>query len=170
MARPAARGIVVNWTTHWSGGYFGKGSRAHLGDERWTRMYSFTEMARSGAVLAFSSDVVTSYELHRARPLLGMQIAHTRVDPEFPLDPDLYPGSVRPEASECLPLDLLLHGYTINGARQLRLDDRTGSLEVGKLANLVVLAQDPLHVDAQEVGEVGIDAVVFEGEVVHGTL
>ncbi len=170
MARPAELGIVVNWTTHWSGGYFGEGSRAHLGEERWNRMYSFTEMARSGALLAFSSDVVTSYELHRARPLLGLQIAHTRVDPEFPLDPDRYPESVRPEASECLPRDLLLLGYTFNGARQLRLDDRTGSLEVGKLANLVVLAQDPLHVDAQRIGEVGIDAVVFEGQVVHGTL
>ncbi len=170
MSRPAELGILVNWTTHWSGGYFGEGSRVHLGDERWNRMYRFNEMARHGAVLAFSSDVVTSYELHRAKPLFGMQVAHTRVDPEYPLDPDRYPGSVRPDASERLPRDLLLAGYTINGARQLRLDDRTGSLEVGKLANLVVLGQDPFEVPAERLADVPIDAVVFEGEVVHGSL
>ena len=170
MGRPAELGMFVNWTTHWSGGYFGEGSKEHLGEERWNRMYRFNEIAQSGAVVTFSSDVVTSYELHRARPLFGMQVAHTRVDPEYPLDPATYPGSVRPEASACLPRRLLLDGYTLNAARQLRLADRTGSVEVGKLANLVVLGEDPFEVDGERLGDISIDAVLFEGEVVHGSL
>jgi len=168
--RPATLGIIVNWTTHWSGGYFGEGSKEHLGAERWNRMYRFNEIARSGAMVTFSSDVVTSYELHRAKPLFGMQIAHTRIDPEYPLDPTSYPGSVRPDASARLSRELLLQGYTLNGARQLRLSDRMGSLEVGKLANLSVLAEDPFLVDAEQLGSISIDAVVFEGNVVHGSL
>ncbi len=170
MARPAKLGIIINWTTHWSGGYFGEGSREHLGDERWNRMYRFNEIADYGAVVTFASDVVTSYELHRARPLFGMQVATTRVDPEFPLDPARFPDSVRPDAAARLSRRLLLEGYTINAARQLRLDERLGSLEVGKVANLNVLAEDPFSADADRLGSIPIDAVVFEGKVVHGAL
>jgi predicted amidohydrolase YtcJ len=133
-------------------------------------MYRFNELAQSGAVLSFSSDVVTSYELHRARPLLGMQIAHTRIDPEYPLDPTLYSNSVRPEESARIPRELLLEGYTVNGARQLRRSDSMGSLEVGKLANMSVLAEDPFAVDADHLGSISIDAVLFEGSIVHGSL
>jgi predicted amidohydrolase YtcJ len=170
MARPAELGILINWTPHWSGGYFGEGSKAHLGDERWNRMYRFNEMAQSGAVVTFGSDVVTSYELHRAKPLFGMQIAHSRIDPEYPLDPQHYPDSVRPEESARISRELLLQGYTVNAARQMRLSDRMGSLEVGKLANLSVLAEDPFEVDAERLGSIPIDAVLFEGTVVHGSL
>lgn len=170
MHRPAELGIIVNWTTHWSGAYFGEAAKKHLGDERWDRMYRFNEIAESGAVLAFSSDVVSGYELHRGNPLFGMQVAATRVDPEYPLSPDVYPGSVRPRADARLSRELLLAGYTINGAKQLRLSDAMGSLEVGKVANLCVLSADPFEVEPSAVGEVKFDAVVFEGRVVAGSL
>lgn len=170
MPRPVELGIFINWTTHWSGGYFGEGARKHLGADRWNRMYRFNEIAQSGAVVTFSSDVVTSYELHRADPLLGMQIAHTRVDPEYPLDPGAYLHSMRPEESARLSLDLLLAGYTINAARQLRLHDKVGSLEPGKVANLSVLSADPFAVKPDQLGSIQIRAVLFEGNLVHGAL
>jgi predicted amidohydrolase YtcJ len=170
MHRPAELGIIVNWTTHWSGAYFGEAAKKHLGDERWDRMYRFNEIAKSGAVLTFSSDVVSSYELHRANPMFGMQVAATRVDPEYPLSPSAYPGSARPQADAKLSRELLLAGYTINGAKQLRLADEIGSLEVGKVANLCVLSADLFEVKPSAVGEIKFDAVVFEGRVVAGSL
>lgn len=170
MRRPAELGIVVNWTAHWSGAYFGEEARKHLGDERWNRMYRFNEIADGGAAVTLCSDVVTGYELHRASPLFGMQVAATRIDPEYPLDPSVYPDSMRPPPDARLPRDLLLRGYTINGAKQLRLDDRIGSLEVGKVANVVVLSADPFAVDAHTIGEIKVDAVLFEGDVVSGSL
>jgi len=170
MHRPAELGITVNWTAHWSGGYFGEGAKKHLGDERWNRMYRFNEMVRSGAVVALSSDVVTAYELHRGNPVFGMQVAATRVDPEYPLDAAAYPGSVRPAADAVLPRELLLAGYTINGAKQMRLADELGSLTVGKVANVTVLNQDLLEVPATSLGDVKVDAVIFEGRVVAGAL
>ena len=142
MHRPAALGIVINWTTHWSGGYFGEGARHLLGPERWNRMYQFNQIAESGAIVSFSSDVVTAYEAHRAAPFFGMHVAETRVDPEFPVHPDLFPGSVRPEPTAGLSRELLLDGYTRNGALQLRLDDKIGSIAPGKAANLVVVSSD----------------------------
>lgn len=170
MERPAELGIMVNWTTHWSAGYFGDAAREHLGAERWNRMYAFNEIAASGAVVTFSSDVVTDYELHRANPFFGMQVARTRVDPEYPLDATRYPASIRPAASSTLPLEVLLQGYTIDAARQLRIDDRVGSLEVGKLANLVVLDGDLFGLPPERTAEVTPAAVLFEGQAVAGVL
>lgn len=170
MMRPAALGIIVNWTNHWSAGYFGEEARAHLGTERWNRMYDFSAIADSGAVLAFSSDVVTESELHRADPFFGMQVAATRVDPEVPLDPARYPGSVRPSTHSRLTLERLVRGYTIDAARQLRLDDRTGSLEVGKDANLIILSDDVFEIGTDRIAEIRPTAVIFEGDVVAGAL
>lgn len=170
LHRPADLGIIVNWTTHWSGGYFGEAAKKHLGDDRWDRMYRFNEIASSGAVLTFSSDVVTGYESHRSNPLFGIQVAATRVDPEYPLDPDRYPNSVRPEADAVLSRELLLQGYTINGAKQLRLADKMGSLVAGKVANLCVLSADLFDAEPSSIGEIKFDAVVFEGRVVAGSL
>ena len=170
MVRPAELGIILNWSTHWSGGYFGEGSRQHLGDERWDRMYRFNEFADSGAVVAFSSDVVTGYEMHRGAPFFGMQVAHTRIDPEFPLDADRFPDAMRPQADARIPVERLLRGYTIDGARQLRLDDSIGSITVGKVANLNVLSADPLSVEPRRLSGIRCDAVLFEGDVVSGAL
>jgi predicted amidohydrolase YtcJ len=169
MSRPAELGIFVNWTTHWSGGYFGEEARHYLGDERWSRMYAFNEIADSGAVVTFSSDVVTQYELHRANPFFGMQVARTRIDPEIPLDPQRYPGSVRPRAASALPLERLVRGYTIDGARQLRIDDRVGSIEEGKTANFIVLNEDLFAADDARIGKIKPTAVVFEGDLVSGS-
>jgi hypothetical protein len=170
MSRPAELGIIVNWTPHWSAGYFGEESKRYLGDDRWNRMYAFNEIATSGAILAFSSDVVTQYELHRANPFFGMQAASTRVDPEYPLDPERYSGSIRPSASSMLSVERLIRGYTIDGARQLRIDDQVGSIEVGKRANFVVLTDDLFAADRSSIREIRPSAVVFEGNVVSGAL
>jgi predicted amidohydrolase YtcJ len=77
---------------------------------------------------------------------------------------------VRPRASSAVPLELLLRGYTIDGARQLRLDDQVGSIAAGKTANFVVLSEDLFAAEDARLGEVRPTAVVFEGELVSGFL
>ena len=61
-------------------------------------------------------------------------------------------------------------GYTLTAAKQLRLADKIGSLEVGKLANLCVLSADLFEVEPDAVGDIKFDAVMFEGRVAAGTL
>ena len=46
---------------------------------------------------------------------------------------------IREPASERLPIELLIRGYTINSAYQLRMVDRIGSIDPGKAADFVVL-------------------------------
>ncbi|CCQ17524.1 putative uncharacterized protein [Rhodococcus sp. AW25M09] len=170
MHRPAELGVLINWTTHWSGGYFGEEAKEHLGEECWNRMYAFNEMIDSGATVAYSSDVVTDYELNRANPFFGIQVAHTRVDPEYPLDADRFPGSVRPAAESVLSLEQLIEGYTTGAAKQLRIDDRAGSIEVGKAANLVVLDTDLFTAPPSTISDILPEAVLFDGSVVFGAL
>jgi predicted amidohydrolase YtcJ len=116
---------------------------------------------------------VTQYEANRADPFFGMQVGHTRVDPQYPMQPG--PGTVegtqiREPMSARLSLEDLLHGYTLNGAIQLRLADRIGSIEVGKSADLVVLHDDLFELPADKIQNVEPVAVLFEGRIVHGTL
>jgi predicted amidohydrolase YtcJ len=69
-----------------------------------------------------------------------------------------------------LSLEDLLHGYTLNGAIQLRLAEQTGSIEVGKSADLVVLDDDLFEMPADKIRNVEPVAVLFEGRVVRGSL
>jgi predicted amidohydrolase YtcJ len=136
-------------------------------------MYQFNPVIESGGIVSYGSDVVTQYEANRADPFFGMQAGHTRIDPEYPMEPG--PGtvegtSIRQPGSARLSLDTLLQGYTANGAIQLRLADQMGSIEVGKMANLVVLDADLFEVPDDAIRNVQPSAILFEGRLVHGSL
>ena len=96
---------------------------------------------------------------------MGMQIGHTRIEPEYE-DPE----RVRLPLSEQLSRKDMLLGYTINGARQLNMDVDTGSIQVGKAADLVVLNDDLFEVESSKIRYVKPTAVLMEGELVHGAL
>jgi predicted amidohydrolase YtcJ len=173
MPRVAELGVILNWSPHWSGGMFGVAAAEHLGWERFNRMYQFNSVIESGGIVSYGSDVVTQYEANRADPFFGMQAGHTRIDPEYPMEPG--PGtvgstSIRQPSSARLSREDLLQGYTLNGAIQLRLADRLGSLAVGKHANLSVVDADLFDVPENGIQHIEPTAVMFEGRVVHGSL
>ena len=161
--RFAELGIYIDYSPQWSGGYLGNQSREFLGDERFHSMYDFREVIDSGAMVGFSSDIYSFGEANRGNPFMGMQVGMTRVDPEYPMDPEEYPGGERPPKSAKLTLEELIRGYTINNAIRMRLDDIMGSIEAGKLANLVVMGQDPFTLPAEEFRHIKIDSTYFEG-------
>ena len=168
--RPAELGIIVNWTPHWTGGYFGDSAVEWLGEERFRSMYDFQPMIEAGAIVNFGSDTVSQYEFHRSSPFFGMQTAITRVDPEFPLDANKYPDSVRPEDEAKFTMDQMIKGYTLNGAIQFRIDDTAGSLEEGKDASLCVIKENLYDVEPSELSSVEPTAVMFKGCVISGEL
>ena len=166
MTRPAELGIFINWSPHWAGGYFGEAAIDYLGRERWDTMYDFTTMLQSGAVVTYSSDVIGACEEERGNPYFGMQVSATRVDPECPLDPEVYPGSVRPPASAKLSTEVMIDGYTRQGAKPLRLEEKTGTLEPGKMANLMVLNRDIYQTPPEELSAIEPEIVLFEGKFI----
>ena len=111
-----------------------------------------------------SSDVFNYGEANRADPFFGMQCGATRVDPEFPLDPEIYPGSVRKPESAKLTVAQMLKGYTKNAAYQMRLEDKLGTLEAGKIANFVILNEDPYFTSPEKLKEIKPSAVYFDGK------
>lgn len=170
MLRPAELGISINWTPRWSGGCYGEQAKKYIKEERWNTMYQFNPMIQAGIPVAFSSDVINWGKIERANPFYGMQIGHTRVDIYDPLDPERFEGSVRPPEDAKLSRNTLMYGSTILGAQQLHWDDIMGSLEEGKLANLVVLSEDYFETDPFKISEIKCDAVFFEGSLIYGDL
>jgi len=61
-------------------------------------------------------------------------------------------------------------GYTINGARQLGMDETLGSIKVGKTADPVVLDGNLFEARGDEIGRIKPTAVMMEGVVIHGVL
>jgi hypothetical protein len=57
--------------------------------------------------------------------------------------------------------------YTVNAAYQSFDEDRLGSIEDGKLADMVVLAEDILTVPTEKIIDIPIDMTIVGGEVVH---
>jgi predicted amidohydrolase YtcJ len=129
-----------------------------IGPERTARQYVFGDLARSGARLAAGSDWAVS----SANPLRAIHVAVNRS----------LQGATGSEAEPFLPdqsLDLAqaLAAYTIGSAYVNHLDDETGSVELGKLADLVVLDRDPFAAPPSEIGSTGVLATYVQGEAVY---
>ena len=99
-----------------------------------------------------------------------MQVGHTRQFPREWLTPDQDLEVFRQPASEKLPIELLISGYTKNGAYQLRMENEIGSIEAGKDADFVVLGEDLFEADPYTIHKTRPEAVVMEGELISGAL
>lgn len=114
--------------------------------------------------VGFSSDNMEPSGAVRLNPYMGMQIGSTRIDPLMPLDANKYPGSLRPKEQARLSLEQLIHGYTVANAKRMRLDDKLGSIEAGKIANFVVLEENIFEVDPSNIKDVYVVCTYFDGK------
>ena len=60
-----------------------------------------------------------------------------------------------------------LRGVTINGAYMQRLEDKIGSLEKGKLADMVILDKDPTKVDPVKLKDIMVEETIVGGNTVY---
>jgi predicted amidohydrolase YtcJ len=127
-----------------------------LGAERTGRQYPFASLLRHGARLAGGSD----WPVTSADPLLEMEVAMTRVDPGARSNDPFLPD-------ERLTLDEALAAFTIGSAHVNHLDADTGSIEVGKLADLALLDRNLRAADAGPPGEAAVQATWVEGREVY---
>ncbi len=161
--RAAELGISINITPHWNGGIFGDTALNIVGKERFDTFYSFTDFIKYGAPLSCSSDIVGIEEIDRANPFVAMKIAATRHD-------DMSCFSVRQPESEKLPVRDMMLGFTIEGAKCMRMENEIGSLSQGKKANFCILSKNVFDVPVEELDKVKTKTVVFEGTPVKGDL
>ena len=155
-------GVIASYTPTWHGlGDQLPATAAALGP-RFERMLLVQPLLDDGAVVTFSSDVVRLSQMESANPYLGMQVGHNRQYAGQGVD-----ALIRLPMTERLDLEDLIKGYTLSGAYQLRMEDQLGSIEVGKLADLVVLDRNLFEVDRYEIREIRPEAVIMEGEIIR---
>ena len=61
----------------------------------------------------------------------------------------------------------MIASFTINGAYANFMETETGSIEVGKKADLVVLERNLFDIPTEEIGDVNVLMTMFEGKVVR---
>jgi hypothetical protein len=69
---------------------------------------------------------------------------------------------------EAMSVTDAFHTYTTGAAYACRVEDRVGSISVGRYADLVVLEADPWQVAPAEIADIPIVATAVGGELVHG--
>ncbi|BCY10744.1 amidohydrolase [Actinoplanes sp. L3-i22] len=127
--------------------------------------FAFGTLAAAGAPLAMGSD----WPVSSPDPLWGIHTAVNRTAPGA--DPHARDERAQTEpllAHERLVVEAALAAYTIGAARASRRDDTTGSLEVGKAADLVMLDADPAAVPAGELSAIRVQATFVDGVPVYG--
>ncbi len=160
VPRFAALGVTANIQALWAAHepQMDELTIPFIGPERAARQYVFGDLLRSGARLAAGSDWAVS----SANPLRACHVAVNRS----------LQGATGAQAEPFLPgqsLDLAdaLAAYTIGSAYVNHLDDETGTIEPGKLADLVVLDRDPFAGPTSEIGSTGVFATFVQGEPVY---
>jgi len=68
---------------------------------------------------------------------------------------------------QALTMEEAVLAHTIDAAFAIGAEQRLGSLEAGKLADLVILGGDLLGCPAEEIGRLGVDVTVIAGRVAH---
>lgn len=134
----------------------GDGMARALGPERSAWCYRGQSLLDAGIVLPGSSD----RPVVLGAPLLGMAGMVTRRT----ADGDLL------APAEAVSAYNALRAYTWGSTYANRSDDVTGTLEVGKYADLVVLGADPLQVPGEELGGIEVLATLLGGRLTHGEL
>ncbi|GAB2820653.1 amidohydrolase [Actinoallomurus bryophytorum] len=127
-----------------------------LSSERAARQYPFGDLLRAGATLAAGSD----WPVSSADPIKGMHVAVNRRAPGA----DGSTPAFLPE--QRLDLGTVLAAYTAGSAYVNHLDD-TGTIEPGKLADLVVLDRDPFASPPEEIGATRVLQTYVGGDRVH---
>jgi hypothetical protein len=129
-----------------------------IGEERARWMYPIKSVLDTGARVAFGSD----WSVSTANPFPQIETAITRksaTEDSAVLNPE-----------QRIDLVAALAAFTINAAFVNRLDEQTGSIEVGKLADLIVLDQNLFEIAPEDISETKSLLTMFEGKVVHGDI
>ncbi|MDX1493108.1 MAG: amidohydrolase family protein, partial [Longimicrobiales bacterium] len=114
----------------------------NLGEERMSRLLPFRTYLEGGVIMASGSD----YWVAPWDPWIGIYAMRTR---------RLQVSGVVSGGDQTIPLQEALKTYTINGAYLTYDDDVRGSLEPGKLADLVIVDADLLAVPDEELLAMG---------------
>ena len=131
-------------------------AEARMGPERLKYAYIWSDLLDLGVVVATGTD----YSVSPYNPFYTLHAAVTRQDRE-----NNPPGGWIPE--QAMTREEALRAATMGGAYTMFAEDILGSIEVGKLAEFVVIPVDYMTIAAEDIWKIEPDMTVIGGEVVY---
>jgi len=116
------------------------------------------DLVDSGANLSIGSDWPSAVDTMNPWPAIEAMV--TRKNPFMDEEDALWP-------EQAISLEQALKIFTLDGARAYRLEELTGSIEVGKSADLIILKQDLFSVKLDDISEMKVEITMFSGDVVY---
>jgi predicted amidohydrolase YtcJ len=137
----------------------------YLGQPRADHEYPMKSFFDNGVLVASASDYPVTYP---PNPLMGMGVGVTRWLPgyvwQYPAWPDPT-GMLWPE--QAVTVTQMIRSFTINGAKAYYLEHTTGSIEVGKSADLVVSDQNLLNISPDQLFNAQVLYTMFQGKTLY---
>jgi len=127
-----------------------------LGEERVQGMYPIASVERSGGRIVGGSD----WNVSSADPLAAIEVAVRRQNVLADTGPVL-------NERERVSLSTMIDAYTINAAWLMHQENRTGSIEIGKQADIAVLDRQLFEIPATEISEARVLLTLLNGEVIY---
>jgi predicted amidohydrolase YtcJ len=134
----------------------GESYRAGLSQEKQEWAYPFRTWLDNGILVSFSSDCPATSGDELISPLLGMFVAVNRMTDAG--------NTVGP--TQKIDVETALKAYTLDSAYATFEENIKGSLEEGKLADFVVLSEDPTNVNSQKIKDIHVEMTFIGGELV----
>ena len=128
----------------------------NVGPDRASRAWVWSSIAKSGGHLAFGSD----WNVVTLNPWEGLQMAVTRQTTEGKPE-----GGWMPQY--CVTLEQAVEAYTLGAAYAGRREDMEGSIEPGKLADLVIVSQNIFEIDSHTIAKTKVVKTIVGGRVVY---
>ena len=125
--------------------------------ERAYEYWPIKSLLETGADLAIGSDWPSVADSMDPWPALEAMV--TRRNPYTDGSQALWP-------EQAVSLEQAIRIFTLSGARAYRLESVTGSIEVGKSADLIVLNQDLFAISPEGISQTRPTLTIFEGRVV----
>ena len=129
-----------------------------IGEERANRFWPTKSLLEAGAHVIYGSDWPSV--VPDPNPWPGIEAMVTRRDPY-----GNFPGALWPE--QAIDLETAIRIFTINGAAAGKQADRTGSIEVGKSADFIVLDRNIFQVPVEDISETKVLLTVVSGREVY---
>jgi len=131
------------------------------GAARQSKIYRPRSVLKSGGRVSFGTDWPAAGYFSTYKPLDAIQVAVTRQLIGQPDAPVLSPADERLTVAEAI------HANTLGAAYQIRLEDKVGSIETGKLADLIVLDRNILEGHPHDIHRARVTMSMMNGRIHH---
>ncbi len=160
IPRMKALGLIAQIQPHWPSmsRYTETVTKPQVGAERFEKMYPFAELNDAGVMLTAGADWPTG-PIISPWTLIETGITRQEAGGKTPV----FPGKK-------LNLNTLIRAFTINGAKLMFNDKFTGSLEVGKKADLIVINQNLFEIPVTDIHKTKVLLTMLDGKPVYGDL